>query len=389
MTNNKDSRAISFDVNETLSFESGQGIAHMVSISVEPDILVQSYEEYIQIRGLIILQGEYERSKEDATVSSGKQMMEKVVETNHHRALFSHRFPVDITVSAYRVANLEDVTVTVDAFDYTLANPHTLEVQASVIIYGIDVAEAHIQSNGRNEVTKETELTSSNHDREASEVLSDPNEEIIEREKQFFQENDDVIVQDEIEKVMNPFEEIEEKAIEDAVASFSDTSAIENETKENEQEVESNVEEEAVQSSVIQSAEEEQVSLAKSSTHLADDEQLDEQLDGPTETEEDSVETAETEEQHNREIDIQLKESEEVEEDDVKDVQFLRELFGDDKEEEAHTQMRLYIAQSEDTVASIAKHYDVSTLQLVKDNELTSEDLIEGQILKIPVQQNK
>src|SRR5690625_3167167 len=89
------------------------------------------------------------------------------------------------------------------------------------------------------------------------------------------------------------------------------------------------------------------------------------------------------------EIDIQLSESEEDDGDEeVKDVRFLTDLFGGEQEE-TYTKMKIYITQENDTIESIAKRYEMSTLQLIKDNQLTGEGLEEGQLLYIQVQTEK
>src|SRR5690625_5900257 len=79
LANVNDNHGMSFDVDETLYFEKGQGISEMLSISLEPDILVQSYNEYVQVRGLIILQGEYRKVIEDG---------ENIVAKNNHFAKY-------------------------------------------------------------------------------------------------------------------------------------------------------------------------------------------------------------------------------------------------------------------------------------------------------------
>lgn len=89
-------------------------------------------------------------------------------------------------------------------------------------------------------------------------------------------------------------------------------------------------------------------------------------------------------ENETNEIDIQLNESEAEEDDEVKDVQFLTDLFGGE-EEEQHAKMRIYITQEEDTIETIAKRYEISALQLIKDNNLAGESIEEGQLLHLPI----
>src|SRR5690625_172203 len=146
MNNNQ----IEFDLNETLYFESGQEIAEMVSIFLDPDIAVQKYDSYVQIRGLIIVQGEYRRANlegkaEEETHSTNlTRYIEKVIVSDYNQARFSHRFPVEISVPSHRVDNLNDITVTVDSFDYELPDQNQLKLIASVHIKGINADQAEV-----------------------------------------------------------------------------------------------------------------------------------------------------------------------------------------------------------------------------------------------------
>ncbi len=65
------------------------------------------------------------------------------------------------------------------------------------------------------------------------------------------------------------------------------------------------------------------------------------------------------------------------------DVRYLADMFRSD-EEEQYAKMRLCIVQETDTVESIAERYDITALQLLKQNRLEDESLQEGQLLYIP-----
>src|SRR5690625_2325770 len=108
LANVNDNHGMSFDVDETLYFEKGQGISEMLSISLDHDILVQSCNEYVQVRGLIILQGEYRKVIEDGedTVAYNNQFakyIEKVIDLVDGKASFSHRIPVEVRSEERRV----------------------------------------------------------------------------------------------------------------------------------------------------------------------------------------------------------------------------------------------------------------------------------------------
>lgn len=298
---------ITFDVNETLYFEKGQEIDEMVSISLDPEIAIQSYDNYIQVRGLIILQGEYikaeDRSDDGNTYNDAELTgyIEKVIDTEENQAQFSHRFPVEISVPPYRVENLEDVTVSIDSFDYELPNPGKLKIKSSIHINGIK-ADVAIEEKSNVEYD---DVVGGSQERQ---------EEISEAEVKETAQAPEVV-----EHVEEKIEMVEE---------------------------------------IIQTADE---------NHL---------------------EALEIKEKETNDIDIQLNENEEAGNEEVKDVLFLTELFGSE-EEESHTKVRLYITQEEDTVESIAKRYELSALQLIKDNNLSGESIEEGQLLKLPAQTEK
>src|SRR5690606_15060770 len=104
-----------------LLFEFGQEIDEMVSISLDPDIVVESFEDYVQIRGIIELSGEYFRKRDGENVeetffeNESFRYVEKIVNINRDMNHFQHRFPVDISVSKERIEDVDEIFVTVDA----------------------------------------------------------------------------------------------------------------------------------------------------------------------------------------------------------------------------------------------------------------------------------
>ncbi|MEI3605841.1 stage VI sporulation protein D [Pseudogracilibacillus sp. SE30717A] len=338
---------IEFELNETLHFESGQEIAEMISISLNPDIAIQKFDSYIQIRGLIILQGEYNKASDSTNnnVESSydgktKAFIEKVMETNDHKAQFSHRFPVEISVPLYRVENLNDITVSVDSFDYELPDLNQLNLTALIHIHGI---------KGDTDVGQSTQQTETSQS-EGEEQMAEAEKSSVEGESK--------------ESVNNkPEEHEQEKSV--------DISEVT--SKETEEEPVSKMEE-------TTNTESEEV--MEEPDKIEEEAEISETIDEADIIE---VNSTEIESSDENEIDIQLsKNKEEDNEEDVKDVRFLTDLFGGEEEEE-YSKMKIYIAQEDDTIESIAKRYEMSTLQLIKDNNLTEEGLEEGQLLYIPV----
>lgn len=303
---NKD--VITFDVNEALYFENGQEIAEMVSISLDPEIAIQTYEQYIQVRGFIILQGEYVKLKNpqrgnDDFIERATDYIEQVIDLENNQAQLTHRFPVEISVPSYRVDNEKDVTVSIDSFDYELPDETTLKIKASVHIHGI-----------KSEAIEESKLDQ------------------MESEKENLQKERDSMKEATID---------------------------------------------------IQEVEEITELVTDSINHIEED-VFDKELEEKSEVVQ--VEEMKTEilESNQNEIDIQLNESEEDQEEEVKDVRFLTDLFGGE-ETESYARMRIYITQPDDTIETIAKQFEISALQLLKDNNISGDYIEEGQLLRLPI----
>lgn len=297
---------LSFTVNESLHMEKGQEIEEMLSISIEPDIAIETFEEYMQIRGLIILQGECSKANttEDKyhDEANGQNdalvYMEKVIDTQVNQMMFSHRFPVEVSVARNRIDNIADVKVEVISFDYELPANDRLNIEATLHIHGI---------KGNN----------------------------VEREKEIDQE-----------------EAQAEPQIEETASTEEENNVVNEQTNEEEIKTPDN---------------EEQLTSINVPETLQSDEKI---ISESIEAIDDQV------------IDIQYSETTEEEDEEVSDVLFLTDLFGE-VEEASVTTMKIHIIQEEDTIESIAKRYDMSALQLMKDNNIHADDMEPGSLIYI------
>ncbi len=297
---------LSFTVNEALYLETGQGIEEMLAISLEPDIAIETFHDYVQIRGIIILQGECKKTTENLEeVGTPDNVItnyiEKIIDTEPGQAMFSHRFPVEVSVPKNRIQDISNVKVEVASFDYELPSTQLLNINATLHIHGIVADEVVIEEP---DLTVET----SNNEQKTDNTLltTDPpvDADVVETAK---------TIEDETMPVEEPIE-----------IKSNEPTTSELEPQNNEEQ--------------------------------------------PTAKEE---------------IDIQLSESEPTDgEEQVKDVLFLTDLFGGIAEESSTT-LRIHIIQEEDTVESIAKRYNVSALQLMKDNQLSADEMIPGNLIHI------
>ncbi|RYG74834.1 stage VI sporulation protein D [Lentibacillus lipolyticus] len=356
-----------FELNESLFFERGQEVGEMMGVSLDPEISIQSFHDYISIRGVIELHGTYQKEtaangREEGSADlendyQSRRYVEKVENIADDQAEFTHQFPVEISVPANRVTDLDDVTVGIESLDYEIPDQTQLKLNAVIEIQGIanemegtDEAgvEAEQASLPRNEETFDFDVKMKNEDEEEeSEEMDHPeNTPVL---------PDEPIKENEQEAVLDTGAE-SQPAEEDATDEKGRWKAKKSQTlaeffgtqdkKEHEADMEGANEQTETEADNAESPSDESPSLAT----FPDS-------DGWHESDESSIEP--------------------------EDVRYLADMFRSD-EEEQYAKMRLCIVQETDTVESIAQRYGISALQLLKQNRLGDESLEEGQLLYIP-----
>ncbi|WP_091499814.1 LysM peptidoglycan-binding domain-containing protein [Amphibacillus marinus] len=138
-------KAFQFDLSETLFFHRQEGVSEMLGIGLDPEISIQDFPDHVAIRGIIALTGEYLPSEIDQSettideIDSPQLRYFKSVERDEDGICeFVHHFPVDISIPHERISRLEDLSVGVDSFDYHLPEPCKLELEATVVIQGLE-----------------------------------------------------------------------------------------------------------------------------------------------------------------------------------------------------------------------------------------------------------
>ncbi|WP_010531136.1 stage VI sporulation protein D [Lentibacillus jeotgali] len=337
-----------FDLNESLYFEKGQEVGEMTGISLDPDISIQPFNDYVSIRGVIELNGSYQ--KEDASQEEdesaldfdddyqSKRYVERVVGLEDNQAEFTHRFPVEISVPAYRVSDLDDVTVGIESFDYEIPNQNQLNLSSTIEIHGI---------NDDTENTSESE-------QENEPALPFRNDETFEfdikMEKEDETEADDTFYQDPPPALPQETEQHEADQVDEGAEEDPSYAKVRWKSKKSQTLAEffGNDDHESSQHDLS----------------MDEEEYAENPVDSPEYTVYQDEGTAESTES-------------------PEDVRYLADMFRHD-EEEQYTKMRLCIVQDNDTVETIAERYEISALQLLKQNRLTEEGLEEGQLLYIP-----
>lgn len=325
----------SFNLNESLYFEKGQEVAQMLSISLEPEISIQSFNEYVSIRGVIELQGEYEIDQPDDEEEENllnfddhhsRRYFEEIRNNENGSATFSHRFPVEISVPAYRVDNTNDIKVNVASFDYEISEGSQFRLISTIEIHGIS-NEAVVPEDVSERIEDEEE--------QKLEMLGEQFEFELKDELRAGIEQDENSREIEPEKAEQKDSENEEVDTDKDRWKYKQTQSFEEFFKEDD--------------------EKEEVAKA----------------DGDHET---------------AESDLDVHEETESAEAPERVPSYLTDLFGNDDSEEVpkFEQMRICIVQEQDTLESISERYQVPKLQLLKLNRLADDDLAKGQLLTIP-----
>src|SRR5699024_9494160 len=298
----------------------------MLAISLEPDIAIETFHDYVQIRGLIILQGECKKAMKDEKETEAKDStitnyIEKIIETEPGQAMFSHRFPVEISVPKERIQNMADVKVEVVNFDYEIPSTQLLKIEATLHIHGIIADELVREAEKEAQLDKrETPAKAEQSKKAKSEPVQDEQEEESLAQVRAQEEADQKTLNKEAKDMTEPPKKPQEISVD--------------KTKEPEQQ-ETERGDDALSTKIQKNElESDQKSEAEPETQ-PEQPQPEPQLESV-------IEKGSIEEEI---IDIQLSESEtDEDEEQVKDVLFLTDLFGGISEE-AVTTMRIHIIQ--------------------------------------------
>lgn len=400
-----DERTFTFDLHESLYFEKGQEVAEMRGIALEPEISIQPYEEYISIRGIIELQGEYERAYTAAEEEQpldlenfyAKRYVERVYD-EEGSSQFSHRFPVEISVPPYRVADLDAVKVTIESFDYEIVDPGHLKLSAKIGILGIDgeVEQQREEDGELPEEAYEYPLVDESFSFEISKKKEATPEVYLERNA-YEEEVDDASSQAEEDGVDSEASQAASalrEADDEELERYLEKAGIPESPEEVSQETgfRGQKEEEPIRSEGTAETEnfdevhedEPDVSVASSPEDADDPDRWKIKSQSFSEFfhKKETVSTEESEEEY--EIEVSEHASEPEAEERKEEVSFLSDIFRADKEER-YTRLRLCIVQNQDTLDTVADRFSVSPLQIIKQNHLEENfEIHEGQLLYIP-----
>ncbi|MFC4320971.1 stage VI sporulation protein D [Litchfieldia salsa] len=139
-----------FSVEESVWFQKGQEVSELVSIALDPNIVIQEHDQYVSIRGALQLTGEYRidetASEEDERDFTSVRIVNEVITREDGVSELTHNFPVDITIPKNRIQNMDDVYVAIESFDYELPKRGCLELVADLSISGIYGSQQSVPS---------------------------------------------------------------------------------------------------------------------------------------------------------------------------------------------------------------------------------------------------
>jgi stage VI sporulation protein D len=321
-----------FSIEESVWFKRGQEVSEFISISLNPIISVEEYEQYITIRGVLELSGEYQmvEEEEDREYSddlSAHRLVQEVTTREDGVSELIHHFPVDITIPKNRIQSLDDVYVTIESFDYDLAEQGRLLLTADISISGIYSSQPSVPNE-------------ENSDELGAVQRSEEYEETIEE----YEEK-----QEETEDLFDPFEVIARKE------------AYQENVEEVDEEFEENLEEKLDQAPEA------------APMHI--------ELKG---RKEEVFETEANEEVSNKEQ-TEMSQAEKKVSKRNENALYLTKIFAKEEHQD-FSRLKICIVQQGDSLDKIANRYDVSIQQLLRVNKLEQESgIYEGQLLYIPV----
>lgn len=218
-----------FSLEESVWFQKGQEVEELYSISLEPNVTLTEDEHYVYIRGTLDLSGEYKNDQEteedgDFTNIFLPKSVQSVERHSNGIYEFMHRFPVDITIPSSRIASLDDIEVSIQTFDYAIPERNSMKLQADLIISGIyrEKYDDFSEHEDEHEWNEDHTIADENriHDAEAVEVdiseVLNPLDELVEKAKELADELDQEIEAREIvtERVepliINPLSKVED-----------------------------------------------------------------------------------------------------------------------------------------------------------------------------------
>ncbi|TYS87824.1 stage VI sporulation protein D [Rossellomorea aquimaris] len=387
-----------FSLEESIWFKKGQEVEELLSISLDPHITIQEQEQYVLIRGSLDLSGEYlptsPRDEEEDEFEAGGKFVQIVEKREKGEYEFVHRFPVDVTIPKNRIANLGDIDVFVESFDYMVPENACLKLNADLTITGI-YGEQQTHTPLEAEFSREEDYEPLYRSSAVAEVEEETTEEEIETEEE--QEEREEVYEYEnydVEELTGNVEEQEEE--EDSGDDEYQPFNLEGRTppSEEDDEIPVQIQYDAQPAHTFEENYFRKENVFEMPQHELS-ESSEEQPAAPktayTPPPKYNQQEEEEESSSSSAVEAEMEDSEE-EKDEKKKTKGKKKYesisltdFFARKEEERGATLRVCIVQEGETLDYIAEKYDLTIPQLLRVNQLeANQDVYVGQVLYIP-----
>lgn len=403
-----------FSVEESVWFQKGQEVLELVSITLDPDIVIQELDQYVSIRGALQLSGEYRiddtrRTEEDTNDYTSVRVVNEVTTRDDGISELKHRFPVDVTIPKNRIQNLDEVYVAIESFDYELPKRGCLQLVADLSISGIYGSQQSVPSvESEQEAREEYEVVkkSSANNENQTDVEEEANTPVVEARETPTQEEQQEVVGYALEEanyvanaraeqpegvVVEDEGDVQEQPI-SAGYDYNHNYEIEQTEDSDDDDLFSPFEVEGRKEAYHEDVDKEDVLaevLKQPSPQI--------EMKGRVENNNSWTPHAKQEEEKGKEkVTANAREVHETDENQQQQAVtqksenrlYLTKIFARDDEED-FTKMKICIVQQDDSLDSIAERYEVNVQQLLRVNQLDlNQDVSEGQLLYIPVPVN-
>lgn len=142
-------------ISEKYYMEQGRGIEQLLAVSLNESIELHEFESFIQLKGDIILEGEY--ACENHPYEPGEKLQypqRKYIHTvemlDNDIVYFKQSIPIDITIPRANILQVQDIHVDIHQFDYSIPTPHLIILFATIRVNGImKVGKEGVEDNPR------------------------------------------------------------------------------------------------------------------------------------------------------------------------------------------------------------------------------------------------
>jgi stage VI sporulation protein D len=384
-----------FSLEESIWFKKGQEVEELLSISLDPHITIQEQEQYVLIRGTLDLSGEYlpstlrDEEGVDEFEASGK-FVQAVEKREKGENEFVHRFPVDVTIPKNRIANLGDIDVYVESFDYVVPENACLKLNADLTITGIYGEQ---QTHTPLEVEyKEEELYAPLH---RSAAVADAHVEEEEEVRPQYYDDEDEDENDSYDQDANEYDLTEDESTDDSEDDEYQPFSLEGRTPPAGEEDEIPVHIQYDSHSAQEESYFRKENVFELPEHELSESSQEQEVTQPAGEQMNMQKPEHVQEQEEEEesssMEAQLEDAEEPA-DKKKKIKGKKKYesisltdFFARKEEERAAMLRVCIVQEGETLDNIAEKYDLTIAQLLRVNHLeANQDVYSGQVLYIP-----